>query len=32
MDASIFERSCVGGWWARRMGIRGNDNLLIYDP
>jgi hypothetical protein len=31
MDASVVERSRVGGWWARRMGIRGNYDLLIYD-
>ena len=32
MDASAVERSRVGCWWTRRMGIRGNHYLSVYDP
>ena len=32
MDASAVERSRVGGWWARRMGIRSNYYLAVYNP
>jgi len=30
MDASVVERFGIGGWWARRMGIRGNYDLPVH--
>jgi hypothetical protein len=30
MDVSVVERFGIGGWWARRMGIRGNYDLPVH--